>query len=881
MSLRKSQALVNAIDESTCDMIWSVDPESFGLLTFNCNVRDYLFRHRGIRLQIGMRPQDLFPTQDFVDQWRGFYQRALAKGPYRTDYRVYAGSRTLELTFNLLGSDGKVFGISVFGKDVTEHKRAQEELRRSKEELQSVLASIPDYLWSADVDSGGRMTYRYYSPVVEKITGRPPEFYLPGPERWLSTIHPDDRPRLQSTVESICTGQLPQVTEEYRIVLPDGTVRWVRDRVHVRRQNGHIRIDGVVSDITEHHQAEEARQQSEAQLRDALLAAQIGAWRWTQATDTVTWDENLYRIAGRDPKLPAPANQETPQILTPDSWERVKAAGESALATGTPHELDLELIRPDGSKRWLIVRVAPGRDASGNVTQLQGTLQDITDRKRAEEALRESEERFRATFENAGVGMALLDMQGHPFKSNPAFRQMLGYSEQEFSRMSFTEFTHPDDRDFGWRLYNELVAGKHDKYGIEIRYLKKGGGVVWGLSIVSLVKDMQGRPMYTIGMVEDITERKRAEEALRQSEQRYKDFISHSTEGVWRVDLDQPIPIDLPAEEILERILEYGYLAECNLAHARHFGYSTVEEIVGKRLCDLIPPSDQERMESFRLSARRGWQTGAVEFLGRDRSGNFKYFLRTEIPIVENGMLVNVWGITRDTSEIKRVEEERQHSVEQLRALAARLQSIREEERKKVSREIHDQLGQALTAIKIDLSSLVRELPAGDDQPTNRASSILKLVDESIQAVRRIATELRPGILDDLGLVAAIEWAGEDFQARTGTTCRLDLPQEDIAVDPERAAAIFRIFQETLTNVVRHADASEVKVQLTKDDGNLTLEVHDNGKGIREDKFLASGSLGILGMRERAMLLGGVLTISGPPGKGTTVWVRIPHSPHS
>jgi signal transduction histidine kinase len=183
-----------------------------------------------------------------------------------------------------------------------------------------------------------------------------------------------------------------------------------------------------------------------------------------------------------------------------------------------------------------------------------------------------------------------------------------------------------------------------------------------------------------------------------------------------------------------------------------------------------------------------------------------------------------------------------------------------------------------LTAIKIDLSSLVRELPAGENPPSKRIASILKLADEAIQAVRRIATELRPGMLDDLGLVATIEWAGEGFASRTGTRCRLDLPQDDIAVDPERATAIFRILQETLTNVARHADASEVDVRLAKEDGGLILEVHDNGKGITEDQLSNGKSLGILGMRERAMLLGGELTISGLPGNGTTVRVRIPET---
>ena len=228
--------------------------------------------------------------------------------------------------------------------------------------------------------------------------------------------------------------------------------------------------------------------------------------------------------------------------------------------------------------------------------------------------------------------------------------------------------------------------------------------------------------------------------------------------------------------------------------------------------------------------------------------------------------------------DISKQTTELQGSFEQLRALAGRLQSIREEERKRVAREIHDQLGQALTAIKMDVSSLVHEMPEDQRRQSTRTQAILTLVDETIRSVRRIATELRPGMLDDLGLVATIEWAGEEFGARTGTQCRLDLPPDDIVVDPDTAVAIFRIFQETLTNVARHANAKEVQARLAIENGNLTLEVHDNGSGIPREKLQKGRSLGILGMRERATLLGGDLSITGIPGKGTAVRVWIPQA---
>jgi signal transduction histidine kinase len=233
-------------------------------------------------------------------------------------------------------------------------------------------------------------------------------------------------------------------------------------------------------------------------------------------------------------------------------------------------------------------------------------------------------------------------------------------------------------------------------------------------------------------------------------------------------------------------------------------------------------------------------------------------------------------AIVENVTELKRAQEELQYSFEHLRALTARLQGIREEERKSVAREIHDELGQALTAIKIDLVSLKRQFPPDVEQQRKRTDSILGLVDQTIQSVRRISTELRPGILDDLGLVAAVEWAAEEFEARTGTRCRLDLPGDDIEIDQERATAMFRIFQETLTNVARHANASEVGVRLAKENGDLTLEVHDNGRGIGEEQLTGGRSLGILGMRERVALLGGELGIIGAPQKGTTIRVRIP-----
>lgn len=234
-----------------------------------------------------------------------------------------------------------------------------------------------------------------------------------------------------------------------------------------------------------------------------------------------------------------------------------------------------------------------------------------------------------------------------------------------------------------------------------------------------------------------------------------------------------------------------------------------------------------------------------------------------------------------EIAERRRAEEELKNLHKQLRALAARLQSIREEERKQIAREVHDELGQALTGLKIDISWLTSRLSEAGVKARrhlllDKIQSMSNLIDMTIKTVRRIATELRPGVLDDLGLVAAIEWQAQDFQKRTGIKCEFTPSVEDISLDQDRSTAVFRIFQETLTNIARHANATRINTRLRKDDGNIMLEVEDNGRGITEKEISDSKSLGLLGMKERAFLFGGKVNIIGHLKKGTIVTVLIP-----
>jgi signal transduction histidine kinase len=233
--------------------------------------------------------------------------------------------------------------------------------------------------------------------------------------------------------------------------------------------------------------------------------------------------------------------------------------------------------------------------------------------------------------------------------------------------------------------------------------------------------------------------------------------------------------------------------------------------------------------------------------------------------------------LTAELAERALTEQRLRHSEENLRALAAHLQSVREEERIHIAREIHDELGQALTGLKFDLSSFAKHFEK--DTPAVRMEKQHGLglaIDRIINSVRRIASGLRPEVLDEIGLAAAFEWQAREFQRRTGIRCNVNIPAKFVDPDKERSTALFRVFQELLTNVARHANATRVNVVLTEGDDSLALTVEDNGRGIKDKEIESPRSLGFLGLRERVLAFGGTVDVKGDEGKGTKVSVSVP-----
>jgi signal transduction histidine kinase len=268
----------------------------------------------------------------------------------------------------------------------------------------------------------------------------------------------------------------------------------------------------------------------------------------------------------------------------------------------------------------------------------------------------------------------------------------------------------------------------------------------------------------------------------------------------------------------------------------------------------------------------RGYEAGAVDYIVKPPVPEI---LKSKISVFvelhnKNTVLV------REVAERRRIEDVLRASEENLRALAARLQSVQEEEQRRIAREIHDELGQALTGLKMDLTWVVGRLPRSARALAQKTKTMSSLIDDMVQSVRQLASRLRPEVLDELGLAAAIKWQAREFQVRAGIRCKVNASAEDFALDQARSTAIFRIFQELLTNVARHAAATKIDVALRRMNGSLVLEVRDNGKGIGDAQIRNPGSLGLLGMRERVIPLGGRLEIGAGTGGGTVAVVSIP-----
>ena len=368
-----------------------------------------------------------------------------------------------------------------------------------------------------------------------------------------------------------------------------------------------------------------------------------------------------------------------------------------------------------------------------------------------------------------------------------------------------------------------------------------------------------GRKLFTV-ILRDITERTKAEDLLARSEARLRGILDSAMDAIITVDERQHIVLFNHAAEVV-------------------FGCPR-DQAIGAPLVWFVPERFRaghgEHVRRFGSTGPTSRRMGAARVVTGLRRNGEEFPIEASISqTAEQGQRFYT-VILRDVTERVRNEEALRHSREELRQFSVAANSVREQEKSRIARELHDELGQALTALKIDVGWLKERLAASGGEVALKLSNMQVLLDGTVAAARRISADLRPLMLDDLGLVAACDWLVNNFTQRTGIACELAMSGDELDLPDPYATALFRVLQESLTNVARHAEASLVEVTLERDDTHVMLTVRDNGKGFATGDPRKPNSFGLLGLRERAYLLGGQARISSQPGKGTTVELQLP-----
>lgn len=437
--------------------------------------------------------------------------------------------------------------------------------------------------------------------------------------------------------------------------------------------------------------------------------------------------------------------------------------------------------------------------------------------------------------------------------TNFHLQEYTGYSRSEMMGMDPLDLVHPDDRDRAVADAVHMLKGlRFSPY--EYRLISKNGHVRWILETVVPIM-FKGRKA-VLGNSIDITEYKSAKMSLQEF-----DALKASI-------------LDAIPQAVVG--LENRRINFANTAVEEVFGWKP-EELIGKSVT-LFYRNEKEAEEIGRhfYSTLEHQRTFMSEFNCRRKDGR-DILCRMRSARIGDALKQRRIVITyEDITEQRRAEQELANSREKLRNLSLHLQSVREKESTRIAREIHDELGQSLTALQMDLAWLSVSIPQADLALAAKIQRMKNVVDATIESVHRISTELRPILLDDLGLIAAMEWQVGEFRGRANMSCDARFDLKESIIEKDLATAIFRIFQETLTNIVRHAHATHVRVRLVQKGNELRLDVSDNGIGITEKDIDNPASFGLVGIRERVNPWGGTVDIAGKPYKGTKVSVRIP-----
>jgi signal transduction histidine kinase/PAS domain-containing protein len=656
-----------------------------------------------------------------------------------------------------------------------------------------------------------------------------------------------------------------------------------------------VGVVGIALDVTERARAEEALQETRRILLEAQRIGQVRAWEEDLRSGMVKTDLATLLGPEEEPYRALPG-EEAWKVIHPDDLPRLMELRRSTIEVGGPFQTEYRMVAPDGSERVIFVRGELVRDAAGAAERILGTTLDITDRKRAEEALRKSERLLREAETLGHTGSWEWDLvSGAILSSDENWRIFSGEERiRSFNLEDYTATWHPDDRERLTRQQDQVVGAGNPLREMEFRIVWPDGSVRWILGRVQVIRNEEGKPLRAFGTNTDITERKRADEKLT-LHARQQAAIARLSLAALRGDGLQPIFDEAVALIASTLGVEYGIVLEWvpeNEAMEFRAGAGPLSEEITRRVTVPMAPGfmawfymrsevpvvveDLRRETRFapcELLAEHGVRSGiAVPIAGKERRFGVLEAGARQLRTFSEDEVNFVWAMANVLAtaiEQRRVAGELGDKREQLQTLSRKLIQAQEVERRAVARELHDDLGQVLTAIKLNLMR----------QQFDQAETVA-LVNGAIARVRDLAHDLRPPLLDELGLESSLQWYVEREASRAGLQFRLAVAPIEKRPPPAVETTCFRVAQEALTNVIRHAQARTVEIDLRPEGDSLQLTVRDDGTGFdvpaARRRAVRGVSQGLLSMQERVALAGGELEIDSTPGHGATVRARMP-----
>jgi len=593
--------------------------------------------------------------------------------------------------------------------------------------------------------------------------------------------------------------------------------------------------------------AEKALKESESSLRFAQEIAQMGSWEWELKTQKVKWSDNYYSFFRMNPLEVEPSYELFHKTIYPDDLALYNENYVTLFNEKKPQAFDIRVILPNGTIKWTKNYVVPFVE-DGKIVKLKGAFVDITDLKQAEKITYN-------IIEKNPMSIQIIDKDGFTLQTNPAHTKLFGaipppdfsiFNDAQLIRQGLTE------------TFKQLRSGKvvnfpDAHYNAHELNPSFPDNNIWVRAMAFPLFENEKVPEQYVLMHENITEYKKYELALKESEEKYRNIFENVQDVFIQTDLDGIV------NEISPSI--------------KYFTEFSQDEIVGKPVQRLYYYPD-ERINMVNELQKKG-ELKDYELILKTKKGEKKYVsINARLIFDDLGIPHHIDGAIRDISERKIAESELIKAHEQLKLLFRHQENIRENERTKISREIHDELGQSLSALKVDLG-WARDNVSDNSTVVNKLNNMFGIISDTIENVQRISAELRPGLLDDLGLIPAMEWYCQEFEERTKIKC-IFISEEILIFNNNKELSLYRMLQEALTNVMRHALASKVQVNFYVEKNSVILKIKDDGIGIPFEKINSGKSLGIIGLRERANQFNGSLKIISAKDKGTELIIILP-----